>query len=332
MKTSDHTDAPAFGMMTIFDEIAESHPIPIELTSGAHESFVVFDGVSRGVAVLARFAWWKAMLGFKLDPHEGDVAVTLNVTLDDVAHAWWGRKFTDLGKVDSRRVRHVVILAQGDVVGGFTVAGEEQKISHTFVMRGDLAGPGGLLMLELVGFDGTAFEGPTNIEPLQGLQLDSISIAPATSVPGPQVYVDAAGPDSRTTPQGSVVTRDEPARVGFRVVERPPLSPAARSSALGKTIGRGVRKAGVVGRGYLRRSGRFARDSEAVQQAFRVDAFRPDHSTVDVGIAMLDDDVIELTFPAAPEGAQVVFFELGTREPHLARLGYSTSVQFERVY
>lgn len=312
----EQIEGPAFGMMTIFDEIAQSHPLPLDLTSGTHESFVVYDGVARGISVLARCSWRKALLGFKIDPHEGDIAVTVDVTLDEVTHRWWLNRYEDLGRADSERVRHVVVRAQGDVVGGFTVSGDSQQISHTFVVRGDQMQPGGLLMLELLGFEDRAFVEEVNAEPLQGLQLDAIRIRPTASGPGPQVYVDTRH-SARRSPQGCVVTREEPFSLRFRLAEQPPLPETLSSSSLSRAVGRGLRKAGVLSRSALRRSGRFARDAEAVTDAFRVDAFRPDGRAVDVSVALLEDDVLQLTFPAG-----VVFFELATREEALGRLGY----------
>lgn len=331
MTSSESMETPVFGMMTIFDEIAESHPIPIDLTSGTHESFVVYDGVSRGISVLARCTWHKALLGFKVDSHQGDISVTVNITLDDVAHNWWGRKYQDLEEIDSRRVRHILIRAQGDVVGGFTVGGEAQKIKHTFVIAGDRVKPGGLLMLELLPFGGEEFEGPVNVQPLLGLQLDSINILPATSAPSAQTYVDVARHDLASTTQGSITTQGEPVKIQFRIAEQPPLAPSLQSFPFSKTLKRGIRKAGVVRRSALRRSGRLLRDAKFVHRAFRVDALRQDHSSVDVDIELLGDDILELTFPADKSGRQLLFFELGVRQQHLAEVGYASRIVLSRV-
>ena len=329
--TSESTEAPAFGMMTIFDEIAESHSIPVDLASGTHESFVVYDGVARGISVLARCTWHKALLGFKVVPYDGDISVTLNITLDDVTHTWWGRKHKDLEKTESRRVRHILIRAQGDVVGGFTVGGDAQRIMHTFVMPGDRVNPGGLLMLELLPFDGEAFEGPINVQPVLGLQLDSIQVLPAISAPGAQTYVDVVRLDHASTTQGSVTMQDEPVRIRFRIAEQPPLPPSLQSFPLAKALGRGMRKAGVVRRRALRRSGRSRHDAESVRQAFRVNAFCQDRSSVAVGVELLGDDILELTFPADGSARQLMFFELDVREDHLADVGYARRVVFNRV-
>lgn len=317
-----------FGMTTIFDEVADAHPIPLDITSGAHESFVVYDGVTRGIAVLARCSWRKAMLGFKVEPHDGDVAVTLNITLDDVAHRWWGRKFKDLDDSESRRVRHVTVRAAGDVVGGFTIGGEKGHVAHTFVMPGNVVNPGGLLIIELDGYGNERFESTVNAQPLLGLQLDSISIRPAEGAPGTQIYVHDERFDAASRPQGCVVLGDDPATIRFRVLEQPRLPESLRGSAPKEIVGRGIRKAGVLRRTRGRRTR--PADRGAVERAFPVLAEGPDGKRVDVGVDLVGEDVLQLTF--APMGERrVVFFELNMEPSRLDAVGFKDRVAFERV-
>lgn len=322
-------EAPEFGMLTIFDEISRARPVPADFDTGVDPAFVIYDGVTRGVAILARCARFEVLIGLKVAPHESDLRVTMRLTLDDVAHAWWSRKFTDLPEEASLLPRHVVVRCQGEVVGGFSMGGAEQRIESSFTIPGDTVNPGGLLMIHLVDADTSGFEGEVNQASMLGVQVDSIQIRPAGDPPRTSIYLVDPEEEDLFTPQGSVVLRKETPRVRFRIVEKPPIAQPLRRSGLTYPLGRVLRKAGVVRRATQRKLA--ARQESPSDVEWPITAFTPDGSSVPVRARILpDDDVVELQFPDSAPG-EAVFFELQAHGPSLTRAGYSEHVAFRRL-
>lgn len=313
--TTGRSAAPAaghpsygFGMSTIFDEQVESTAVPAEFRSGADPAFVVFDGVSRGVAVFGRCSWHEGLIGLKLEPFDEDVVVTFAITLDKVSHQWWARDHADRPAEESRRPRHVVVRAHGEVVGGFTVAGEEGKITHSCVIPGGGVPDGGLLMLELVAFDGHEFEDRVNTDPLLGLQIDSISIRPAEGPLAGQTYVADGEPEGERIAQGCVVAGEEAVRLRFRIAEEPepPAIPPAPPLGL---VERASRKLGLV-----RRRDEPREEEPPAEEAVELPSivcYRPDGEPAEVPLELVDGYFAEATFEPGPG---VRFFEL-TRTP-----------------
>ena len=317
-----------FSMLTIFDEEIPSRPVPAEYASGADPTFTIYDGVSRGIAVLARFSWWKSLLGFKVQPHDGPLTITIDIKLDEVAHSWWLKKHEEVDSSRSRETRHVFIRCQGDVVGAFTVQGEAQRISHTFVVDGRSIPDGGLLMLDFAAFEPQNFTRSTNIDPLRGLEITKIDIQTKPWTPSPQTYVDAVGSKARWMPQGCVTTDDAPATLRFRVLDQPKLHAPPDAGFAARTWARGARKAGLLQRQRQRAARQGSADSAVLHRAFPVVAKHPDGSDAEVQM-QLNNDVLELTFPPSKAGhRKVSIFELRTDPDGLQEIGFSERVAF----
>lgn len=326
-----HRSSDDFAMLTIFDEEASARTVPANYDSGADPTFTIYDGVARGVAVLARFTWWKALLGFKVEPYDGPLTVTVDIKLDDVTHAWWMRKHKDEERGSSQTVRHVLVRCQGQVVGGFSATGELQHISHTFVVDGRSIPEGGLLMLDFGGFNTDGFSRIPNADPLRGLEITRINIQTGTWQSSPQTYIDVEGRDAKWAPQGVAVTDDEPAVVRLRVVEQPRLATSPDAGLVAKTLARGRRKVGTIQRQRWRDSQQEPAAADAVQCAFPIVAKRPDGSEAAVH-TRIDRDVLEIEFLPSPDGSRKVsVFEVQTNAEGLREIGFHERVAFKPI-
>lgn len=315
-----------FKMLTIFDEEISPRPLPARYDSGADPTFTIYDGVSRGVAVLARFSWWRALLGFKVEPFDGDLTIELGVKLDDVTHAWWLRKHEESGEAASRTPRHIVIRCQGVLVGGFTISGEEQRLTHSFVVKGEHLSEGGLLMLDFEAFDGALFERATNDDPLRGLELTYLDISEhCDPLPG-QRYTAADDAQGQFL-QGCVVTGASAQVLRFTINEQPRLSPNLNKGNLRRIIGRGVRKVGVLRRAKVRAQAPVV-SSDALAAAFRITTQCADGAPMEPQLRLTADDVLEVSFPPAADGqSSTVFYELSPQAAGLQALGFAEHVR-----
>lgn len=321
------SELAGFAMATIFDEAVEPSAIPVTLDTGVHPSFIIYDGVTRGIAVLARCSWHKALLGFKLEPSGGDITVSLQVSLDEVTHAWWLRKYDDAVKEDSYLPRHIAVRCGGQMVGGFTLAGESAQAKVDFALPGSCLKAGGLFMIELEPLEIPSFATPANLNPLLGVQIDAITIECGVH-PEPLRLIHCVKHDGAQCVQAAVLTHDEPVRLRMKLQEHPPLASVFRRNRLSKTAGRMLRKAGVIARRVQRRRLVSKTSGDDVHAVIRATAWVPETGDVAASTRLLQDEIVEVLIPPGA-GPRVVFVEVSVNQQELARLGYAGKVSLQ---
>lgn len=322
-----HHISDDFAMLTIFDEETPARALPAVYDSGSDPTFTIYDGVARGMAVLGRFSWWKALLGFKVQPTGNDHTITVDVKLDDVAHNWWLKKHDEEPEEASRLVRHVAIRCQGNVIGGFTVHGEEQRTSCTFSVPSDALHEGGLLMLDFEALPQGIFERRTNKDPLRGIEITKLSITEGAEPQPAQSWLQVGEPDAVATPQGCVITDEQPAVVRIQLTEKPRIAEALNRGVVRRSIGRGMRKAGVIRRAKERDEQQAS--AEALAQAFPLRSVHPGADGPEPQMRLLPGDILEITFPPRPDGRRrVTFFELECRPAGLPAIGFADRLVF----
>ena len=327
-RSSDSVAPGNFKMATIFDEVAEPVDLPLDLASGANRALVVYDGLIRGVKVLARANFNDVLLGLKVRrPETPFVRITIDMTMDQTAHMWWHRKLKNREPEESRRLRHVTVHSAGEVVGALCLGSAPDRASTQFTIPSSRIPDDGLLMLQLLGHSPN-FTAETTESPLLGVQLDRVNLEPADE-PGQMSRADVVC-QGRGGTCGLVMLADEEISLQFKVVEKPRLSTSARSNRVSRTVARARRKTGVVLRQAARQRRTSAADASAAF-ALHIDWLDGVNSAVKPTVTLLPDDVLQITFSGAERGATLGFFELCAVEGALADLGFDPAVELQQI-